>query len=165
MTRTVSCPTTARALLADDRLVILATEATGRAIRAVALLDRHGHVLLHTRIRPACPDAPPRAVVWPPLAALLTGRIVVSMHLARDRRLLRQAARRLGATLMYSAWCSLAELVDSGPRAAACWDRAHPLPASHAALAEAHAALAALRVVAAPPLTVPPSRHVFWRYL
>ncbi|HEX6288227.1 MAG TPA: hypothetical protein VFZ66_03510 [Herpetosiphonaceae bacterium] len=164
MTRNVSCPTTARALLADDRLVILATEPRGRGLGAVALLDRHGHVLLHTRIRPACPDAPPLAGVWPPLAALLTGRIVGSAHLARDRRLLRQTARRLGATLLYSDWRSLAELACRAP-AQAHRERIPPIPVPHAALAEAHAALDALRAVAAPPLTVPPPRHVFWRYL
>ena len=154
----------ARALLHDDRLVVLATETIGTQLSAVALLDRHGQVLLHTRIRPTRPipvlaDAPPLEYVWPTLAALLTNRIVVSFQVAPSRRVLRQSARRLGATLMYTEWRSV------GAGACRTMPRPPMLDSTRAALTEARVTLAALRALTAPPIHRQPSRQLFWRYL
>lgn len=158
----------APALLHDDRLLVLALHTTQRGVEteivAVAALDRHGAVLLHTSVRsarpiPALRDAPPIEVVWPALAALLTGRIIVGLHVAADRRLLRLSARRLGATLMYTEWRAV------GAWSRPCTDRPATLYPTRSVLTEARTALAALRGLAYPPIHVPPPRRVFWRYL
>ncbi|HEY0738499.1 MAG TPA: hypothetical protein VGD69_26510 [Herpetosiphonaceae bacterium] len=135
----------ARALLHDDRLVVLALETSGHGgaaeIVGVAMLNRHGQVLLHTRMCPTRPipvlaDAPPLEVVWPILAALLTNRIIVSFQVATDRRALRQTARRLGATLMYTEWRGIGAVAcRSTQQMPTCYPNGHALTEARTVLA------------------------------
>ncbi|HEX6292932.1 MAG TPA: hypothetical protein VFZ66_27360 [Herpetosiphonaceae bacterium] len=184
MSATLACSSApsaiVRSLLDDDRLVVLATEVIGHrdqaALGAVALLDRHGRVLLHTHIRPLGPtplwsDLPPIEVVWPRLAALLTNRFVASYHVASDRSLLRHTARRLGVTLMYAEWRGVGELYCRAKRrsrpcsfATACREQQIPIHPTPHALADARATLQILRVLARPTPVIP-SHEIFWRYL
>ena len=181
---TSAAPAAARALLQDDRLVVLATRTTGLLSQSdlaeIALLNRHGQVLLHTRIRPRrlrlpelldaeLADLPPLDMVWPALAALLTNWIIASAHITDDRHLLRQTARRVGATLMYAEWCDVparTRLATGGREPCAlpsACDAVPSLPAS--ALTTARATLAALRALTDPLPADPPARRIFWRYL
>ena len=158
----------ARALLLDDRLVVLALRTIGQGVAAeigeVAALNRHGQVLLHTRIRPTrpCPSErtlPPLEVVWPTVAALLVNRIVASFHVADDRRMLRQTARRLGATLMYTEWRGV------GTVSRRCTRQTHQIHPPCIALSEARTTLAVLRGLATPLTHDTPPPRIFWRYL
>ena len=171
----------ARALLTRDDWVLVDTETTGldggAEVIDLAVLDRHGRVLLETLLRPRRPipahvarihglhdrdvrDAPTFAQVWPTLRPLLAGRTLVAYNVAFDARLLRQTATLHGVSFpalaqecamrRYAAYRAAAGL--PGGRGAhslehAC--RQHGIPTGgHRAAADCHATLALLRAMA-----------------
>jgi DNA polymerase-3 subunit epsilon len=116
-------------LLACDPL-FLDTETTGldgeAEIIEIAVLDRHGQVLLESLVRPVCPVPPEVSAIhglkdadlldaptWPALAdsltQLLAGRTVVAHSASFDERLIEQSCRRHGliAPVVASWECSL----------------------------------------------------------
>lgn len=121
-------------LLALDPL-FLDTETTGldegAEVVEIAILDRHGAVLLESLVKPAeavpaeasaihgltdahLVDAPSWPDVGAKVAALLRGRAVISHHAAFDERMLQQTGQRHGmAAPAPASWdCTLQLLTD-----------------------------------------------------
>lgn len=171
----------AQALLTRDDWVLVDTETTGLDSGAevidLAVLDRHGTVLLDTLLRPRRPipaqvtrihglgdhhvrDAPTFAQIWPRLGPLLAGRTVVAYNVAFDKRLLVQTAATHGVALPSLAHeCAMRRYVEyrkakglPGGRGSyslenAC--REHGIPiGGHRAAADCRATLALMRVMA-----------------
>ena len=179
---TTACPASwARDFMRRDDWVLLDTETTGLDSTAeiidLAVLDRHGTVLLDTLLRPQGPippvvsrvhglydqhvrSAPTFPTIWPRLRELLDGRTLVAYNVSYDARLLRQTAARHGLALAiptqecamqrYVAWRTA-----TNPRGGrekrslehAC--RTHGIAVGgHRAVADCRATLALLRVMA-----------------
>jgi DNA polymerase-3 subunit epsilon len=116
--------------LLDQDPLFLDTETTGLDYQAevieIAVLDRHGHILLESLARPVCSVPPATTAIhgltdtdlvdapgWPSLAEslprLLAGRLVIAHNASFDERLLEQTCRRhhLVAPAVFRWACSL----------------------------------------------------------
>jgi len=171
----------ARDFMQRDDWVLLDSETTGLGSDAeiidLAVLDRHGTVLLDTLLRPqgSIPpvvsrvhglydqhvrSAPTFPAIWPQLRALLAGRTLVAYNVSYDARLLRQTAARHGIALAipvqecarrrYAAWRTATNPHGGREKRSleyAC--RAHGIVVGgHRAAADCRATLALLRVMA-----------------
>ncbi len=171
----------ARALLTRDDWVLVDTETTGLDSGAevidLAVLDRHGTVLLETLLRPRRPipaqvtrihglgdhhvrAAPTFAQIWPRLGPLLAGRTIIAYNVAFDRRLLAQTATTHGVVMPTLAHeCAMRRYVAyrtakglPGGRGSyslenACRDHGIPI-GGHRAASDCRATLALMRVMA-----------------
>ncbi|HEX5504885.1 MAG TPA: exonuclease domain-containing protein [Thermomicrobiales bacterium] len=172
----------ARDLFARDDWALLDTETTGldgaAEVIDVAVLDRHGRVLLDTLVRPQgaisrgaaavnhlaagdVADAPTFPEVWPALLAALRGRALLAYNVSFDERLLRQTAQRYGLRLpAVPTECVMRAYArfwgepgrGKGARAQsldrACAQQGLP-PGTHRALGDCRATWALLRAMAA----------------
>lgn len=171
----------AQSLLTRDDWILVDTETTGfdsgAEVIDLAILDRHGNVLLNTLLRPqrSIPAAASRVhgltdrhvreaqtfpQIWPQLRAILANRALIAYNVQFDARLLEQTASRYGITLMaQSKDCVMKRYAEyriarapHGARRAysledAC--RYHALPiGGHRALADCRATLELLKVMA-----------------
>ncbi|HET8628802.1 MAG TPA: exonuclease domain-containing protein [Thermomicrobiales bacterium] len=171
----------ARDLFARDDWALVDTETTGldRAAEVIdiAVLDRHGRVLLDTLVRPQGPitpgaaavhhlaaadvaDAPTFPEVWPALLAALRGRALLAYNVSFDERLLRQTAQRhrlrLPAVPTECVMRAYARFWGEPGRGGGRWqslDRACAQqglpPGNHRALGDCRATWALLRAMAA----------------
>jgi DNA polymerase III epsilon subunit-like protein len=167
--------------LTRDDWVLVDTETTGLDSGAevidLAVLDRHGTVLLETLLRPRRPipaqvtrihglgdhhvrDAPTFAQIWPRLGPLLAGRTIIAYNVAFDRRLLAQTATNHGVTMPTLAHeCAMRRYVEyrnakglpgghgSYSLEKACRDHGIPI-GGHRAASDCRATLALMRVMA-----------------
>ncbi len=122
------------AVLVDDNTRLVDVESSGldeqAEICSIAILDRHGRVLLDALVRPGqpIPDAATRvhgltdacvahAVPWPTLAPvvhyLLHGRMLVAYNAPFDGRMLRQTCARHNTVMPR---CTLACVMDAWMR-------------------------------------------------
>jgi DNA polymerase-3 subunit epsilon len=171
----------ARSLLTRDDWVIVDTETTGLDSGAevidLAVLDRHGTILLETLLRPRRPipaqvtrihglgdhhvrDAPTFAQIWPRLGPILAGRTIIAYNVAFDKRLLAQTATTHGVAMpTLNHECAMRRYVAyrtakglPGGRGSyslekACRDHGIPI-GGHRAASDCCATLALMRVMA-----------------